>query len=132
MNIFKVVLGWIAPTLGLNPPLQLAASATFEAGVLMRNISNAFRNAFDEMCVRYGIAVEKEAECLAGRRPADILLIQWSRGQHVAVDFVCTHPAGLAEHPLVVDNAIRHCNLAECTRTAPHVTPKGGGSHPLP
>ena len=39
MNIFKVTLGCIAPTLGLNPPLQLAASATFEAGVLKRNIS---------------------------------------------------------------------------------------------
>jgi hypothetical protein len=95
---------------------------------------NAFRNAFHEMCVRYGIAVEKEAECVAGRRPADILLLQWSRGQHVAVDFVCTHPAGLAQHPLVVDNAARHCNLAEARKVqadGPPCEEKGWGFSPF-
>jgi len=95
---------------------------------------NAFRNAFHEMCVRYGIAVEKEAECLAGRRPADILLLQWSRGQHVAVDFVCTHPVGLAQHPLVVDNASRHCNLAEAKKVqanGPSCEAKGWGFSPF-
>ena len=95
---------------------------------------NAFRNAFHEMCVRYGIAVEKEAECVAGRRPADILLLQWSRGQHVAVDFVYTHPAGLAQHPLVVDNAKRHCNLAEAKKVqtdGPPCEEKGWGFSPF-
>ena len=95
---------------------------------------NAFRNAFHEMCVRYGIEVEKEAECLAGRRPADILLLQWSRGQHVAVDFVCSHPAGLAQHPLVVDNAKRHCNLAEARKMqadGPPCEAKGWGFSPF-
>ena len=95
---------------------------------------NAFRNAFHEMCVRCGSAVEKEAECVAGRRPADILLLQWSRGQHVAVDFVCTHPAGLAQHPLVVDNAKRHCNLAEARKVqadGPPCEEKGWGFSPF-
>ena len=95
---------------------------------------NAFRNAFHEMCVRYGIAVEKEAQCVAGRRPADILLLQWSRGQHVAVDFVCTHPAGLAQHPLVVDKAKRHCNLAETRKVqadGPPCEEKGWGFSPF-
>jgi hypothetical protein len=95
---------------------------------------NAFRNAFHEMCVRYGIAVEKEAQCVAGRRPADILLLQWSRGQHVAVDFVCTHPAGLAQHPLVVDNAKRHCNRAETRKVqadGPPCEEKGWGFSPF-
>ena len=95
---------------------------------------NAFRNAFHAMCVRYGIGVEKEAECLAGRRPADILLLQWSRGQHVAVDFVCTHPAGLAQHPLVVSNASRHCNLAESRKVqadGPPCEAKGWGFSPF-
>ena len=31
----------------------------------------------------------------------------------MAVDFVCTHPGGLAEHPLVAENAAKHCNGAE-------------------
>jgi hypothetical protein len=37
----------------------------------------------------------------------------------VAVDFVCSHlcyPMGLAQYPLVADNAKRHCNLAEARK----------------
>ena len=95
---------------------------------------NAFRNAFHAICSRHGIAVEKEAECVAGRRPADILLLQWSRGQHVAIDFVCSHPAGLAQHPLVVDNVKRHCNKAESKKMAmdgPPCEEKGWGFSPF-
>ena len=95
---------------------------------------NAFRDAFHALCTRYGMAVEKEAECIAGRRPADILLLNWSRGQHVAIDFVCTHPAGLAQHPLVVDNAKRHCNLAETRKVqtdGPPCEAKGWGFSPF-
>ena len=77
---------------------------------------NAVRDAFFAMCVRAGMAVEKEARCVGQRRPADILLLLWSRGQHVAIDFVCTHPAGLAQHPLVVENAAKHCNRAEAQK----------------
>ncbi len=62
---------------------------------------NAFRNAFFAVCVQHGIAVEKEPTCLAGMRPADVLLLLWTRGQYFAVDFVCTHPAGPAQYPLV-------------------------------
>jgi hypothetical protein len=95
---------------------------------------NAFRDAFFAMCVRNGLAIEKEAECLAGRRPADVLLLQWSRGQHVAVDFVCSHPAGLAEHPLVPDNAAKHCNRAEgrkLQKDGPPCEAKGWGFSPF-
>ena len=95
---------------------------------------NAFRNAFFAMCVRYGMAAELEAECLAGRRPADVLLLQWSRGQHVAIDFVCTHPAGLANHPLVVDQASKHCNQAEARKVradGPPCEAKGWGFSPF-
>jgi hypothetical protein len=95
---------------------------------------NAFRDAFHTMCVRFGVAVEKEAECVAGRRPADILLLNWSRGQHVAVDFVCSHPLGLAQHPLVADNAKRHCNLAETRKVqtdGPPCEAKGWGFSPF-
>jgi hypothetical protein len=48
----------------------------------------------------------------------------------VAVDFVCTHPAGLAQHPLVVDNAKRHCNRAETRKVqadGPPCEEKGWG-----
>ena len=86
------------------------------------------------MCVRYGIAVEKEAECVAGRRPADVLLLQWSRGQHVAVDFVCSHPAGLSQHLLVVGNAKRHCNIVEARKMqtdGPPCEAKGWGFSPF-
>ena len=62
--------------------------------------------------------MEKEVECVAERRPADILLLQWSRGQFAAIDFICSHPAGVAQHPLVVDNAKRHCNKAESKKMA--------------
>jgi hypothetical protein len=95
---------------------------------------NAFRNAFFALCVRFGLPVEKEAACVTGRRPADILLLQWSRGQHVAVDFVCTHPAGLAEHPLVADNAAKHCNRAETKKVrgdGPPCEEQGWGFSPF-
>jgi len=95
---------------------------------------NAFRDAFHAMCSRYGIAVEKEAECLAGRRSADILLRHWSRGQHVALDLVCTHSAGPAQHPLVAENAARHCNQAEAQKVrndGPPCEDKGWGFSPF-
>jgi hypothetical protein len=95
---------------------------------------NAFRDAFFAVCARYRVAVEKEVECLANKRPADILLLQWSRGQHVAVDFVCTHPAGVAQHPLVAENAAKHCNRAEARKVqadGPVCEAKGWGFSPF-
>ena len=95
---------------------------------------NAFRDAFFALCVRYGVKVDKEAECVARRRPADVLLLQWSRGQHVAVDFVCSHPAGLGQHPLVPERAARHCNLAEARKLqidGPPCEAKGWGFSPF-
>ena len=80
------------------------------------------------------MAVELEAECLAGKRPADVLLLQWSRGRHLAVDFVCTHPAGLAQHPLVAANAAKHCNQAEARKVhadGPPCEAKGWGFSPF-
>ena len=71
---------------------------------------------------------------MAGRRPADVLLLQWSRGQHVAVDFVCSHPAGLTQHPLVVGNAKRHCNIVEARKMqtdGPPYEAKGWGFSPF-
>ena len=95
---------------------------------------NAFRNAFFALCVRSGLAAQKEAQCVGGRRPADILLLLWTRGQHVAVDFVCTHPAGLAQHPLVADNAAKHCNQAESKKVredGPPCEEQGWGFSPF-
>ncbi len=77
-------------------------------GCAARN--NAFRNAFFAVCVQHGIVVEKEPECLAGKRTADVLLLLWTRGQHVAVDFVCTHPAVPAQYPLEGARRAKHCN----------------------
>ena len=46
------------------------------------------------------------------RVPADILLIWWDKGRHVAVDFVITHP--LQPHlPRSVERAARHLKAAE-------------------
>lgn len=95
---------------------------------------NAFRDAFFAVCAQHNVAVVKEAECLAGRRPADILLMNWSRGQHVAVDFVCTHPAGVAQHPLVVEHTAKHCNRAETQKVhadGPVCEAKGWGFSPF-
>jgi len=107
--------------------------------VLQRNGSSqrhkAFRDAFFAVCTQHNVAVVKEAECLAGRRPADILLMNWSRGQHVAVDFVCTHPAGVAQHPLVVEHTAKHCTRAETQKVhadGPVCEAKGWGFSPLP
>ena len=95
---------------------------------------NAFRNAFFAVCVQHGIAVEKEPECLAGRRPADVLLLLWTRGQHVAVDFVCTHPAGPAQYPLEGARGAKHCNRAEASKLRENSAPcqeKGWGFSPF-
>jgi hypothetical protein len=95
---------------------------------------NAFRDAFFAVCVRYGVAVQKEAECVGNKRPADILLLQWSRGQNVAIDFVCTHPAGVAQHPLVVENTTKHCNRVEARKVqadGPACEAKGWGFSPF-
>jgi len=92
---------------------------------------NAFWDAFFAVCAQHTVAVVKEAECLAGRRPADNLLMNWSQGLHVAVGFVRTHPAGVAQHPFVVEHTAKHGNRAEtqkCTRMAPCVRQRGGGS----
>ena len=72
-----------------------------------------YRDAFVVVCARHGVAVEKEAECLVKRRPSDVLLLNWSRGQNVAIDFVCSHPAGVAHHLMVVENTTKHCNRAK-------------------
>jgi len=95
---------------------------------------NAFRDAFFAVCAQHNVAVVKEAECPAGRRPADILLMNWSRGQHVAVDFVCTHPAGVAQHPLVVEHTAKHCNRAKTQKVhadGPVCEAKGWGFSPF-
>ena len=52
----------------------------------------------------------------------------------MAVDIVCTHPMGLAEHPLMMDNASRHCNLAEARKmqaNSPPCEAKGWGFSPF-
>ena len=80
------------------------------------------------------MAVEKEAECLEKGRPADVLLLHWPCGQHVAVDFVCTHQAGVANHPLVVENTTRHCNREEAKKVqadGPTCEAKGWGFYPF-
>jgi len=84
-----------------------------------------------EMGSRSSSLATHEAELLVGRRPADILLMNWSRGQHVAVDIVCTHEAGVALHPPVVEHTAKHWNRAEIrkyTRMALCVRQRGWGS----
>ena len=52
----------------------------------------------------------------------------------MAVDFVCTHPTGLAQYPLVADNAARHCNQAEARKVqmdGPPCEAKGWGFSPF-
>jgi len=71
---------------------------------------NAFRDALFALSAQHNVAVVNDAECVAGRRPTDILLMNRSHGQHVAVDFVCTHLAGVAQHPLAVEHTTKHCN----------------------
>eukprot|EP00669_Euglena_mutabilis_P011297 TRINITY_DN5952_c0_g1_i1.p1 TRINITY_DN5952_c0_g1~~TRINITY_DN5952_c0_g1_i1.p1 ORF type:complete len:154 (+),score=3.35 TRINITY_DN5952_c0_g1_i1:328-789(+) len=55
-------------------------------------------------------------------------------GQHVAVDFVCTHPAGVAQNPLVVEHTAKHCNRAETQKVhadGPVCEAKGWGFSPF-
>jgi hypothetical protein len=52
----------------------------------------------------------------------------------VAVDFVYSHPAGRAQHPLVADDAKRHSNLAEARKMqtdGPPCETKGWGFSPF-
>ena len=48
--------------------------------------------------MRGNISAAKEVRCNGRDRPADILLVPWEKGQDYAVDFVVSHPLGLAEH----------------------------------
>ena len=71
----------------------------------------------------------KEAPC------RHMLLLQWSQGQSVAIDFVCTHPARVAHQPLVAENATKHCNRAEAQKVqadGPSYEARDGGSPRLP
>ena len=50
------------------------------------------------------------------------------------MDFVCTHPAGVAEHPLTAENAAGHLNRAEAKKLAddgPPCQQKGWGFSPF-
>ena len=144
---FRLLLRWwlglaILPTGATLPGCPLCGDALDPYGdhfVCCERNGNtqrhdAFRDAFLAVCVRNGVAVQKEAECLDKRRPADVLLLNWSRGQHVAIDFVCTHPAGVANHPLVVENTTKHCTRAEVLKVradAPACEAKGWGFPPF-
>ena len=144
---FRLLLRWwlglaILPTGATLPGCPLCGDALDPYGdhfVCCERNGNtqrhdAFRDAFLAVCVRNGVAVQKEAECLDKRRPADVLLLNWSRGQHVAIDFVCTHPAGVANHPLVVENTTKHCTQAEVLKVradAPACEAKGWGFSPF-
>ena len=71
---------------------------------------------------------------MSGRRPADILLLLWTRGQYVAVDFVCTHQAGPAQYPLKGARGAKHCNRAEASKLRENSAPcqeKGWGFSPF-
>ena len=52
----------------------------------------------------------------------------------MAIDFVCSHPAGVAHHPLVVENTTKHCNRAETQKVqvyGPACEAKGWGFSPF-
>ena len=79
---------------------------------------NALRDALFDVLLSGSIPAAKEVTVANGRRPADILLIAWERGRHVAMDLTVTHPLGLTGHPIVTKNAARHCQRAEAAKTA--------------
>ena len=50
------------------------------------------------------------------------------------MDVVCSHPAGIAQHPLVPENASKHCNRAEARKVqedGPPCEEKGWGFSPF-
>ena len=52
----------------------------------------------------------------------------------MAIDFVCTHPAGVAHHPMVAEHATKHCNRAEAQKVqadGPSCEAKGWGFSPF-
>ena len=77
---------------------------------------NALRDAIFNALVQSAIPAAKEVTSGNRKRPADILLIAWERGRDVAIDLTVTHPLGLSHHPIVVDNAARHCRRAESAK----------------
>ena len=52
-----------------------------------------------------------------GERPADVLLVGWSRGRDVCVDFTISSPTTLDAHPLSLERAQRHLQDAEGEKT---------------
>ena len=66
-------------------------------------------------------------------RPADILLIGWSKGRDVCVDLTVTHPLGLDAHPVSLERAKKHLAAAESakqTKEAASCALMGWGHHP--
>lgn len=60
----------------------------------------SLRDAFFGTLVSAGIPAAREVACQGREHPADVLLVAWEKGRDVAVDFMVSHPLGLADHPL--------------------------------
>jgi len=85
-------------------------------------------------CEQTSLAASSGCCCASGwgyrfsRKAQPCQSVHWATSQHVALDYVCTHPAGVAQHPLVVEDTPKHCNRDE-TRGWPRVRGKGVPIH---
>jgi hypothetical protein len=74
---------------------------------------NALRDEWSKMLVTACVPHAKEVCAVAQKRPADILLLAWDKGQDMCVDFTICNPLTADAFPLNLDAAKRHLAHAE-------------------
>ena len=79
----------------------------------MTSRHNALRDCIHQVCVKAGIPVEREQSCQAGSRDADILLLNWDKGRHNALNVTQVCPTSPSHWPLSLTAVTRFLREAE-------------------
>ena len=77
---------------------------------------NTVRDAFFDICVQGRIPAHREQGCEGQSRDADVLLLSWNAGRHLAVDFVVEHPLAPGRWPLNLGRVQQSVSEAEATK----------------
>jgi len=83
-------------------------------GVTRRH--NSVRDSWADLLRQSGVPHVKEAPSATNERPADILLLGFSKGIDVALDFTVCSPCTLDQYPLCPERVRKHLAHAEATR----------------
>jgi hypothetical protein len=79
---------------------------------------NSVRDCWGDLLRQSVVPHVKEASSTSNDRPADLLLVGFSRGLDWALDFTVTSPCTLDQYPLTPGTARKHVSLAENAKSA--------------